>query len=191
MALIRTNNAVLSMKIITDLINGFLDTLNVGKTMDAAQVLECAKMILEDYAVLKPDDFVLFFNKAKRGYYGKAYDRMDAHVIFEWLEQYLYDRTSEFESHRRNEHIQREKALASTTETIGLPDYFKPLMEKKVISDEPFKERQPTKQELIVKQFIADFDKESKVIGAKKFLTRVGKKLDIGEWLNYRIQGIS
>lgn len=190
MALIKSQNAPLSMKILTDLINGFLDTLNIGKSMDGAQVLECAKMMLEDYSVLKPDDFVLFFNKAKRGYYGKAYDRMDAHVIFEWLEQYLYDRTSEFESHRRNEQIKREKELASVTESVPMPEYFKPLMEKKVIADKPLK-REPTKQELQVKQFIADFDKEAELIGSKKFLTRIGRKMDIGEFLNYRIQGIS
>lgn len=187
LALIKSQNAGLSLKILTDLINGFLDTLNVGKSMDGRQVLETAKMILEDYSVLKPDDFVLFFNKAKRGYYGKAYDRMDAHVIFEWLEQYMYDRTSEFEQHRRNEHIKRQKEL-NTDASVGLPDYFKPLLEKKPIEPE-IKPLNQTPEQKQINDWIKEFDELWRAQGSesgKRFVTIESKKMDVGEWLVYK-----
>lgn len=189
MALIRSQNAPLSMKILTDLINGFLDTLNIGKSMDGGQVLECAKMMLEDYSVLKPDDFVLFFNKAKRGYYGKAYDRMDAHVIFEWLEQYFYERTGEFESHRRNEHIRREKELAAVTESVPMPEYFKPLMEKKVKLESTVKPLDQTEEQKRISNWIKEFDEMWKMQGAadgKRFVIIGEQWLDVGEWLLYK-----
>lgn len=187
LALIKSQNAALSLKILTDLINGFLDTLNIGKSMDGRQVLECAKMMLEDYSVLKPDDFVLFFNKAKRGYYGKAYDRMDSHVIFEWLEQYMYDRTSEFEQHRRNEHIKREKEL-NTDVSVGFPEYFKPLLEKKVKETE-IKPLIQTDEQKQINTWIKEFDELWELQGSatgKRFVLIGENYMDVGEWLLWK-----
>lgn len=60
--------------------------------MGAVQVAGAADLIIDEFYFLKPDDFKLCFNRAKKGYYGKVYDRIDGQVIFEWLNQYTNDR---------------------------------------------------------------------------------------------------
>lgn len=60
--------------------------------MGAVQVASTADLIIEEYYFLKPDDFKLCFTRAKKGYYGKVFDRIDGQVIFEWLNQYTNDR---------------------------------------------------------------------------------------------------
>ena len=79
----------LTVHILNDLINFF----NVGKTMGAIQVAQTADLIIEEYYYLKPDDFKLCFNRAKKGYYGKLYDRIDGQVIIDWLSKYDAERT--------------------------------------------------------------------------------------------------
>lgn len=191
LAALKVADPVLPYDILVTLINDYLDFLSIGKTMSASQVISTAKLMLEDYSVLKPDDFVLFFNRCKKGYYGKIYDRMDGAQLFEWLEKYMYDRETEIETIRQLEQKQRSKELNKINETVGLPDYFKPFMEKKVAAKEEVKPRQPTENEIIVKRFIADFDNEAEIHGSQKYVQRLGRKMDIHEFLNYRIQGIS
>ena len=74
------------------ILNDILDFFSIGKTMGAVQVATTADLIIEEYYFLKPDDFKLCFNRAKKGYYGKVYDRIDGQVIFEWLNTYTNDR---------------------------------------------------------------------------------------------------
>lgn len=75
-----------------NILNDVIDFFNVGKTMGAVQVAGAADLIIDEFYFLKPDDFKLCFNRAKKGYYGKVYDRIDGQVIFEWLNQYTNDR---------------------------------------------------------------------------------------------------
>lgn len=70
--------------IIIDLVQFF----SLGKNMSDAQIKSTVQLIIMDYAHLKPEDFKLCFNKAKRGEYGKVYDRLDGQVILMWLEEY-------------------------------------------------------------------------------------------------------
>lgn len=76
------------VNIIIDLVMFF----NVGKTMKDTQAAQTADLIIEEFYFLKPDDFKLCFTRAKKGYYGKVFDRIDGQVIFEWLNQYINDR---------------------------------------------------------------------------------------------------
>ena len=65
---------------------------NVGKMINDTQAAQTADLIIDEYYFLKPDDFKLCFTRAKKGYYGKVFDRIDGQVIFEWLNQYTNDR---------------------------------------------------------------------------------------------------
>ena len=49
-------------------------------------------MISDDYYYLKPDELEYCFRQAKRGVYGKVFDRIDGMVILEWLEKYNTER---------------------------------------------------------------------------------------------------
>ena len=86
---------------------------NIGKNMDAPQVIQTVELILEEYPYFKPEDFKLCFNRAKKGQYGKLYDRLDGQVILDWLTVYDLERTMEVEAIRAKENRQL-KQLAGT-----------------------------------------------------------------------------
>lgn len=75
-----------------NMLNDLIDFFNVGKSMGALQVAQTADLVIEEYYYLKPDDFKLCFNRAKKGYYGKLYDRIDGQVILGWLASYDTER---------------------------------------------------------------------------------------------------
>ena len=66
-------------------LNDLVDFFNVGKSIGAVQVAQTVDLIIDEYYFFKPDDFKLCFNRAKKGLYGKVYDRIDGAVILEWL----------------------------------------------------------------------------------------------------------
>lgn len=74
--------------ILTDVIKFF----NTGKTMGQDQLVQTIRLITEDFYYFNIEDFKLCFNNAKRGRYGKIYDRIDGNVIYEWLQKYSEER---------------------------------------------------------------------------------------------------
>lgn len=85
---------------ITDAIEFF----NIGKGMNGEQVVQTAKLIAKDYYFLKPEDFKLCFENAKRGRYGKLFDRMDGAIIMEWLDNYVNGRMNHAEQRSEEKH---------------------------------------------------------------------------------------
>lgn len=73
---------------ITLLISGIYNLVNVGKQINERSIVTLAKMIIEKYWHLKIDEIDLVFRNGITGNYGKIYDRVDASVIFDWLQQY-------------------------------------------------------------------------------------------------------
>lgn len=81
-------------------INGYIkiwiinlvEFLNIGKNMKDEQITETAEMIFDDYVYLTLADISLVFKRAKRGYYGKVYDRLDGQIILDWFSQYHDER---------------------------------------------------------------------------------------------------
>ena len=85
------------MKLRAFMVNIIIDLVmlfNVGKTMKDTQAAQTADLIIEEFYFFKPDDFKLCFNRAKKGLYGKVYDRIDGAVILEWLGRYEQERGS-------------------------------------------------------------------------------------------------
>lgn len=80
-------NAFLSIAII-DVIEFF----SVGKTMGQNQLVQTIQLIIEDFYYFNVEDFKLCFSNAKRGKYGKIYDRIDGNIIYEWLTEYSNER---------------------------------------------------------------------------------------------------
>jgi len=187
---IQPNGVKISQAILSKLLIDFLNFLSIGKSMGESQVVETVKLILEDYSVLKPDDFVLFFNRAKKGHYGKAFDRMDGMVIFEWLEMFMYERTSEIEQIRQQENKLIKKELELPVPVIGLPEYFKPLLEKKVNDGMPApKTLNQSEQQKQINEWMFEFDtlwEDQGRESGKRFVDVDGVKMDIAEYLNYK-----
>lgn len=102
---------------------------NVGKMINEVQVASVANLIIEEYYFLKPDDFKLCFNRAKKGKYGKVYDRIDGQVIFDWLNTYVEERMMFFDdegmlNHDKNKH---GKGITNTIEDLctTCPEHLK------------------------------------------------------------------
>lgn len=186
--------AILSI-LVTDVVN----FLSVGKTMNADQVMKTVELILEDFSHLKPDDFKLCFNRAKKGYYGKAYDRIDGMVIFEWLQVYEFEKSDEIEHYRDKENVLFKKAaneLPTENEIQGavpMPDWFKSsmdeLFEKKKVKLEPeVKKTNPFND--MVQSWITRFRQISYLQDDGKtdtrFIRKYGRHFDINEYLNYK-----
>lgn len=68
--------------------------VNVGKKMTDMQTFETAMIILQDYKYLTIADINLLFKRAKSGYYGKLYDRLDGQIILDWFRSYDKERAS-------------------------------------------------------------------------------------------------
>ncbi|MCM1031596.1 MAG: hypothetical protein NC410_09190 [Oscillibacter sp.] len=78
--------------ILVIVLNDVIKFFNVGKTMDLEQVVQTILLIMEDFYYFNIEDFKLCFNNAKRGKYGKVYDRIDGNIIYEWLQKYSEER---------------------------------------------------------------------------------------------------
>ena len=71
----------------------FIDFVNLGKGMTAGQVMETALMILEEFYYMNLADINLVFKRAKSGYYGQLYDRLDGQIILGWFRAYAMERS--------------------------------------------------------------------------------------------------
>lgn len=77
-------------------LDDLIEFYNVKMSFTDAQVNQTADLIMDTFFWFKMDDFKLCFNRAKTGYYGAAYNRLDGSVIFEWLNRYAEERAQHF-----------------------------------------------------------------------------------------------
>jgi len=180
--------------VLVDLVNFF----NVGKSMNHEQIIVTAGMIVDDYCMLKPDDLKLCFDNAKKGKYGKVYDRIDGQIIFEWLELYLEERAQAIETLRRNESQQHKKdsaipiipmlPISEKDKPVPMPEWFK-IPEKKApeINIRPLNQTDQQKQ---INGWIREFDAlwmSQGSPGGKRFVTIDNKKIDVSEYLELKV----
>ena len=66
--------------------------LNVSAKMDAAQMYETCRMILDDFWALNCADVNLVMSRAKRGFYGQLFGRIDGQIIYLWFAEYFEER---------------------------------------------------------------------------------------------------
>lgn len=66
--------------------------LNVSAKMDAAQMYETCRMILDDFWALNCADVNLVMSRAKRGFYRQLFGRIDGQIIYQWFAEYFEER---------------------------------------------------------------------------------------------------
>lgn len=156
------------------LIADTVDFVSVGKSMRDTQIMQTIDLLLEDFSVYKIDFFIACFNNAKKGYYGKQYDRIDGQIIFEWLTEYEYEYQSEIERNRVTEKTlveqgkislladqSNQKLIADRDNTpVPMPDYVKAAYMQIIVRPVPVS-IQParTEAQLIVDGFTDDFNR--------------------------------
>lgn len=199
------NGEIVFNSLITKEITGLVNSFNVGKNMSDTQISFVRETIKTDYWYLKLDELKYIFNQAKKGRYGKVYDRVDCAIICEWLDQYVLER----------DEIVTEKRVAEQRfqETIK-PDEDSPVisfatiladLKKKEIEelqnevvdrnliDRPI--RQMTEQENLVQEIFKEFEtlyRDQDDIRPPKepgrFVRYADKLLDIESFLRLKLE---
>lgn len=100
-------------------LNDVIKFFNVGKTMNLEQLVQTILLITEDFYYFNIEDFKLCFNNAKRGKYGKVYDRIDGNIIYEWLQKYSEERVQMAypESSYRTEITGKDERISNKRDT--------------------------------------------------------------------------
>lgn len=180
--------------LLTLLIIDTVDFLNIGKTMNNNQVMQTVSLILEDYWHYKVDHFVLLFNKAKKGYFGKQYDRIDGQVIFSWLEQFDFEFGAEVENERKNESKRFQRELSEPVENaVPMPDWFADSIKDISKKERVFKTQEISDQQKHINQLIKDFNKiydSQEFTDGKRFIDYEGKKIDVAEYIQIRLNNL-
>lgn len=115
-------------KIIMAEIARFQLAFNVARPMNAQQIALCAESIItsaaEDYLSL--EDLLVFFTNARRGDYGKIYERLDEQIIFQLLEQYREERHRFYTNYQDEQHVKNKASGKSSAEAgeITLREFF-------------------------------------------------------------------
>lgn len=82
----------LMVKILCAIVGQFNASLNVTTDkMSGGDIYECAT-IMAEYTHDRIEDFILCLKNAKKGAYGKIYNRVDTQVILEFWKQYLEEK---------------------------------------------------------------------------------------------------
>jgi hypothetical protein len=104
--------ALILCKIIKDTANFY----NVGGAINDYQIQQTAVLIIDTFYFLNIKDFVLCFNMAKAGKFGKLFDRLDGAIFLNWLEQYNELRLQAAQEKAQNE--AQEKKIISIDSAI-------------------------------------------------------------------------
>ncbi len=107
-----------SKTVLVFLINDISEFLNIKETLNTNQILSTVDLIIEEYGYMKPEDFKLCFNQAKKGYYGQVYNRIDGQVILSWLKEYAIERVEYFENHNTRKAQNQNDTRGLKTESM-------------------------------------------------------------------------
>lgn len=92
--------------------------------MSIEQIEDTATILITQFYYFKLDDFLICFNNAKLGLYGKSFDRLDGMVICEWLNAYDNARTAKIEEYKSNERKGFDKD-SKNEELLPIPEWVK------------------------------------------------------------------
>jgi len=191
----KSNGMDAALAILAEIIRNGLKFFNVGKGMDAEQVLLTAGLILEDYYFLKPDDIAVVFRLAGKGRFGRIYDRIDSAIILEWVGEYCHDRFSEGAnmtlkaSNKPTEQLLLESSTNISPEIKeALKRLYSEFEQKKEVERV---ERQVGEKEKLIQGWIRQFDNialRQGSNGAIRMINRYSQILDVSGYLNYKIE---
>lgn len=166
---------------------------NVGKQMNKDQVLLTARMILDDFWMLKLEDFKLCFDRMKKEL--NAYDRMDGNMILTFIGKYYNERCEYCEGKNIYEAKQAKKI-----EAAPMPEKIRQLIQDlKKTKPVEIKKYEQSEEQKLFNGFIAQFDTLHKLRPAKvkgqlvkggRFINRYGRVMNIEEFLNYKSEQI-
>lgn len=88
---------------------------NLGNNVTEEQAIDTAFIILDKYPYETVEDFTLVFKNAKSGMYGKLFNRLDGHIIFEWIDRHMEEKARVREERHRQT---KEQGLKTESEIL-------------------------------------------------------------------------
>ena len=169
----------------------------VGKSIGVEQFAKLPQMIYDDANYLGLEDLKLCFLKAIKGHYGKSYDRLDAQIIFEWLNAYKAERADvkmNYQVQKHDEFKQLDQKVSDLGWSKERLTQLKELAKQMAIKDreERFSKRskvEPTNEQNFANKCLRQFDTlyiKFGIKGGVKMVKRYGKILDAHQFLNYK-----
>ena len=157
--------------------------------MTPEQATEAVKVLMSDagYMDFKPEDFMVCFLNARKGFYGKNYNRIDIQVLCGWVNAYSLDREDALIEHNKGKNT---PFMTLSKEPLG-PAFSDETKQKIAAIGKP-KEVKPHKRErTIFDDFHDDFDKLVKEQDARRvpgpvFVEYESQLFDRTEYINYR-----
>lgn len=178
---------------ITSMVTDLVLFFNVGKTMNTSQVVQVVEFIKTDYYFLKPSEIRYCFDNAKKGKYGKLYDRIDGTIIFDWIEQYLLERldTVVSDNEKKSEEY-KKNIITDNLPLLELISDISPLEEPKTEIKDNAPKRELNEGELKIQALFKEFDRiweqDEKTYGGKRFVDFEGKIMDQEEFVSYNLK---
>lgn len=183
------------------IVNGLTDLamfVNVSENsnFNTLQITQTTELILEDFKHLKIEDFKLFFNKIKKGHYGKLFNRLDGQIVLEQLHVYCHERVLEAEQINFKTHSEQKSGKIDSNQV-------NPEGQKKVISilseivktaEIPKAEkvvREKTEIEKLIQRFYTQFTKiclKRPYDDSYRFIFMYGKVINANEYVEYKIK---
>lgn len=122
---IRKENPELLNSILSTLITRLAVSLNVNNNLSEDQIEEMVVMIQDEFWMLRPEEIMYVFKKAKMGHYGRVEFSLDIVKIFSWINTYIEkERLPYFEEKNHSDGVQKtpeEIASISIAERRKLP----------------------------------------------------------------------
>ena len=120
------------------------EALNIDKAMTAQQLQEVAKEIIIQFGHFKMQDISVFCHGCKFGRYGKAYNRLNGQIIFEWLIEFDKQRTALIHSERQR---QREEIQSLQDQVFANDITFESVLESYKLANQEGKKKRKLRQE--------------------------------------------
>ncbi len=185
---------------ITEFIEDALSFLNLGKTMSDVQIAQTVTYLIEDYPNVNLADLKLFFNRFKKGIYGKFFDRIDGQVIIEAFTNYNSERMDLFEQQNQRDHYKSKRDERNNVSLfVGAhPDVIKVLKsavrEKKLFAPEPPKPRVKTEAEIFHQRALRQFDnlfrKFGEQVSSVRFLVLGKERYTLDKFIERKIYNV-
>lgn len=113
------------VKMLILLVTDFCKQYNVVRNMSTDQITDYCIEQVEEYPHYKFEDYVLFFDAAKKGNYGVPFDHIDKAVIDTWFEKYHQQRVAAKDDiHQEYKNLGRGPGMSQAMETSPLDEKF-------------------------------------------------------------------
>lgn len=186
-----TNGDLFLKGLIVIILSDVVSFFNVGKSMDSEnQIPSTADLIIQEFPFLKVEDFKLCFNNAKKGAYGRLYDRLDGQIIFEWINTYCSERSLEAERININAHSELNNSKeAINPEIVNILKEVINTIQVEEVKKEPkkFSERDPRITALF-NEFEKSYKKSGLYLNGSRFVKYNDKFLNQVEFLETKLK---